>query len=308
MIIFWFNIEIRQLLYLLKKLKILLFNKYIINKQINQMELSNILNPCVICLTDEAVYKNILCEHKLICKKCILDVVYKKRIPEKCPICKHKAILSGDCMGAGCSNNYIPLDNNVNIKNGIYPSCDTCDLYITLSYRQRKHLPEWFRKYEHIYMIWEKSNVIYYQDDMIDSMCHLLSKIKEYKKWNGLLCSFLEENDFLKYIDNRFYMLSIKQVDKVFDSMLNITDTKDMRIILLSLVKICAYPWELSRIKYDSALCRHGNYGGINPIGFEAIKIIEKNIKQYINKMEVSNYINSITDGYTVIYPENTHI
>jgi len=50
------------------------------------------------------------------------------------------------------------------------------------------------------------------------------------------------------------------------------------------------------------------HYGGINPIGFEAIKIIEKNIKQYIDKMEVSNYMNSITDGYTVVYPENTHI
>jgi len=24
--------------------------------------------------------------------------------------------------------------------------------------------------------------------------------------------------------------------------------------------------------------------------------------------MEVSNYINSITDGYTTVYPENTHI
>jgi hypothetical protein len=39
-----------------------------------------------------------------------------------------------------------------------------------------------------------------------------------------------------------------------------------------------------------------------------AIKIIEKNIKQYIDKMEVSDYINSITDGYTTVYPENTHI
>ena len=270
--------------------------------------MSNLLNLCIICLSNEAIYKNILCSHKLICKKCILDVVYKKQVPEKCPICKHKAILSGDCMGAGCSNNYIPLDNNVNIKNGIYPSCDTCDLYITLSYRQRKYLPEWFRNYKHIYTTWEKSNVIYYPDDMIDSICHLLSKIKEYSKWNGLLCSFLEENNFLKYIDDRFYMLSIEQVDKIFNSIPNIIDAKDKHITMLSLVKICAYPWDLSRIKYDSALCWHGNYGGIEPTGFEAIYIIEQNIKKYINKIDVSKYINSFTDRYVTIYCENTHI
>ena len=265
-----------------------------------------IVNPCVICLSNEATYKNVLCAHKLICSNCILDVIYKNQIPTVCYICKHKVILSGNCLGAGCSNNHIPLDCNVVVVNNTYPSCDTCSLFMTLTYKQRKHLPEWFRNYKYVYQVWEKSNIIYYPDNVISRLCQLLLKCKEYKNWNSILCSFLEQHKFLKYVDNRFYMLSIKHVDEIFDSMINISDTKDKHIIL-NLVKLCSCPWELSREKYGDALCYHGNFG-ISPVGLEPMKIIEKNIVQYIDKLEPNIYINSITGRYYTELSENTHI
>jgi hypothetical protein len=249
-------------------------------------------NTCIYCLSNEATYKNILCSHKLICDKCIIDVIYNK-VPDVCPICRHKAIIKGKCMGAGCLNGYIPLNNNTEIKNGKYPMCPTCDLYMTLSYEQRKHLPEWFRNYQHIYGIWEKSNILYYPDEIVDTLCNLLSKFKEYNKWNGILCSFLDENNFLKEIDGKFYMLSVEQVDNIFDSMKNISDKKD-NVILSSLVKICSYPWKLDIKKYYHGVCYYGNFTD-EAIAFDAIKIIEKNIKRFIDKMSVDKYINSQT-------------
>lgn len=249
-------------------------------------------NTCIYCMSNEATYRNILCSHKLICDKCIV-VVTSKKVPEICPVCRHKAIIKGKCMGAGCLNGYIPLDSNTEIKNGKYPMCPTCDLYMTLSYEQRKHMPEWFRNYEHVYGIWEKSNILYFPDEVVDTLCNLLSKFTQYKKWNGIFCSFLEENDFLKEIDGKFYMLSVEHVDKIFNSMSNISDIKD-DVILMSLVKICSYPWKLDPNKYSHGLCYHGNFAD-DAIGFDAIKIIERNVKRFISKISVHQYINSQT-------------
>jgi hypothetical protein len=149
-------------------------------------------------------------------------------------------------------------------------------------------------KYEDIYGIWEKSNILYFSDGMIDTLCNLLSKFKEYRKWNGVLCSFLEQNEFLENVDGKFYMLSVEQVDKIFYSMKNISNNEQNYIIQHSLVKICSYPWKLDVQKYQSGLCYHGNFGD-ETRGVYAIGIIERNIKRFIGKISVDEYMNSET-------------
>ena len=97
---------------------------------------------------------------------------------------------------------------------------------------------------------------------------------------NELFCSFVEENNFLKKIEKKFYMFNREQITKIYNSMVNIKNEINYKIYNI-LTRLCSKPWSLDPFLFKHGICYYGNFGE-HPSGYDATNLIKSNYENLL--------------------------